>query len=378
MKGCYDNLTACVLDSPNNLLTITFHKQTEDAYHNIFQFLLSALERGELMQGFSITFCGGKKYHLDFDGAVLSDTNAFFRNCAQYPGLHLLMKQYVRTVMRSSHCYSDTGDAEKMVPSGGYAAFALGFGGPEHFDILRDFIRHYDSEHWAAPRNMMYAWIAKYGFTKSTAPVILDFIMSCDDTECRVSKINHEILQSILDYVDENGREDDIFRIFESISDDIEDFKVQMHNAPASDKPLYQRMLKLLSEDDGFETEVDNTAPSQQHFHYPELLNYGIGENPELVFYVLDTLGRLSHHAGFREIITELQSERNNFVSCNFLCVGEIFMLSLVRKPKVSGAAITIMPAIRQIQISSGEQILLRMSYNGDCDAFLRGLPLAI
>lgn len=367
----YDKQTAkCSVDKKNNLLRFDLQIESVHAYRQMLDFLLTALRNGTLKPNFSIELNAEGKSYLGGE-TVSSDTNAFFTGCAKYSELHDSMKEYVHRVVRGFSYYSDTDDAEEQVPSGGYAAFALGFQGIEHSDIVSEFMRHNDSEHAISTRYLAYEWIDKYGFSKNTIPTILDCIRFGNDMRGNAPLLDRETMQAILDYVDDNGVDFEV--VFAGIWDDLETFKTQMDDAPEDDKDLYEIMLAMMGEesDSAEDSPQENSAES---YHFPEDLQYNMGENTDLVFFVLNTIDRLNSNSKFQKIVWAFQNERNVFTACSIQQLGNVFVLALIRKAGKDGSVVTIMPDLRQMQISHNTKVALRLNLNKTCCAFLEEL----
>jgi len=231
----------CVAKSSENEMYFNVKNECSDAYKSMLEFLIK-----QLKDGFSHKYCielvaNEKNYLPDL---AKTDTNSFFTNCAKYTELTALMREYFHVALLEYSNYTDTYDAEEIVPCGGYAAFALGMASSDNFDIVSKFMAKHDSEHIISPRYFVYNFINFYGWSTKTVTVFCDCIYGANNVFEEAKNLSDEVLEGILAHVKEkNLKNYGIERLVNGIWNDFEE---EQENASGKAIDIFNELANMM------------------------------------------------------------------------------------------------------------------------------------
>lgn len=165
----------CIANDIDKVVDFKIKEESEEAYKAMLEFLVKLMQE-DFPNEYSIKFNSKVKEFLPIPGLKNTKASQFWNNCAQYPALFPLMKEYVRTVMTPFDYYSDASD-EQSVPVGGYATFALGLADAANSDIVEEFMAQNDDEHSITPSYFIGAYIQKFGVTLQNLGTLLTCLL---------------------------------------------------------------------------------------------------------------------------------------------------------------------------------------------------------
>ena len=174
-----DKLVTCTANDIDKTVDFKIKEESEEAYRAMVQFLIALMQQ-KFPEEYTIKFNSKVKEFLPIPDLKKTKASQFWNNCAKYPALFPLMKDYVRTVMNPYNYYSDASD-EEAVPVGGYAVFALGLADASNTDIVKEFMDQNDSEHSISPSWFVGEYIDKFGVTRDNAAAVISCIINSND-----------------------------------------------------------------------------------------------------------------------------------------------------------------------------------------------------
>ena len=163
-----DEYISCKANDMERVVCIKFVNTSQQAFGVAVKFIMALLSHG-FPASYRIECKPRSK-------AYSTGTEQFWRMCAQYPGLHPLMRDYVMGFMIDGAYYVDTG-GEDAVPVGGYAAHALALADVDNSDVVEWFMQNVDSEHVLLSDELAEGYIEKYGVTEENAGAVVACIV---------------------------------------------------------------------------------------------------------------------------------------------------------------------------------------------------------
>ena len=161
-----DDLVTCTANDVEKTINLKLKEESEGAYRAMIEYILRLINAG-FPRNYTIKFNSKEKTYIH--GIEKTKAQVFWNNCARYPALWPLMKEYVRTVHDPLEYYSDA----EGVPLGGYAMFALGLADASNSDIVEEFMRENDEEHSDAPNYFVLAYVEKFGIHAGNAKTVV-------------------------------------------------------------------------------------------------------------------------------------------------------------------------------------------------------------
>jgi len=227
----------CTVNTPESKIIFTVKNECQNAYEAMLEFLINQIKSG-FSRKYAIELESDKKDYLP--DVARTDTNSFFANCGKYSGLFPLLREYFKIALKEWTDYTDTYDAEEIMPCGGYAAFTLGLANSENFDIVSEFMQNHDSEHIIAPRYLVYHLIDNYGWSENTVNVFCDCVYYGNNVFAEAKNLSEEVLDGILTYAKEHNFKN---HQTEMLANGIwEDFEDEMEKATGKAAEIFSQL----------------------------------------------------------------------------------------------------------------------------------------
>jgi len=248
-----DKYVTCLGNDIDKVIDLKIKEECEEAYKAMIEFIIHLIKAG-FPNEYSIKFNSKIKEFLPIPDLKKTKANIFWNNCAKYPALYPLMKEYVLTIMDPYDYYSDA-DSEEAVPVGGYAVFALGLADISNGDIVQKFMEQNDSEHSITPSWFVGEYIDKFGITSENIPVVIACLINSNNHGYKGSNFdglnNPDILRKFVEELESSEISSySIYEIIESIwgSEDVLEEAITM--AEEVNQPYLQKILTLSEDDD--------------------------------------------------------------------------------------------------------------------------------
>ena len=248
-----DKYVTCFGNDIDKIIDLKIKEECEEAYKTMIEFIIRLIKAG-FPNEYSIKFNSKIKEFLPIPDLKKTKANIFWNNCAKYPALYPLMKEYVLTIMDPYDYYSDA-DSEEAVPVGGYAVFALGLADISNRDIVQKFMEQNDSEHSITPSWFVGEYIDKFGITSENIPVVIACLINSNNHGYKGSNFdglnNPDILRKFVEELESSEISSySIYEIIESIwgSEDVLEEAITM--AEEANQPYLQKILTLSEDDD--------------------------------------------------------------------------------------------------------------------------------
>lgn len=219
----------------------------------MIEFIIKLIKAG-FPNEYTIKFNSKVKEFLPIPDLKKTKANNFWNNCAKYPALSPLMKEYVLTIMDSYDYYSDA-DSEEAVPVGGYAVFALGPADISNGDIVQEFMEQNDSEHSISPSWFVGEYIDKFGITSENIPVVIACLTNSNNHGYKGNNFdglnNTDILKKFVEELENSEISSySIYEIIENIWIDEDGLEEAITTAEEVNQQYLQRILELSEEED--------------------------------------------------------------------------------------------------------------------------------
>lgn len=246
-----DKYVTCLGNDIDKIIDLKIKEECEEAYRAMIEFIIRLIKAG-FPNEYSIKFNSKVKEFLPIPDLKKTKTNIFWNNCAKYPALYPLMKEYVNTIMDSYDYYGDA-DSEEAVPVGGYAVFALGLADISNGDIVQKFMEQNDSEHSISPSWFVGEYIDKFGITSKNIPVVIACLINSNNHGYKGSNFdglnNPDILSKFVEELKNSEISSySVYEIIESIWGGENELKKAIKEANKVNQQYLQKILTL-SED---------------------------------------------------------------------------------------------------------------------------------
>lgn len=243
----------CLGNDIDKVIDLKIKEECEEAYKSMVEFIIKLIKAG-FPNEYSIKFNSKVKEFLPIPDLKKTKANTFWNNCAKYPALYPLMKEYAHTIMDSYDYYSDA-DCEQAVPVGGYAVFALGLADISNSDIVQEFMEQNDSEHSISPSWFVGEYIDKFGITSENIPTVIACLTNSNNHGYKGSNFtglnNPDILKKFVEELENSEISSySVYEIIESIWDDEDGLKEAISTAEEVNQQYLQKILELSEEDD--------------------------------------------------------------------------------------------------------------------------------
>lgn len=246
-----DKYVTCLGNDIDKVIDLKIKEECEEAYKAMIEFIIRLIKAG-FPNEYSIKFNSKVKEFLPIPDLKKTKANNFWNNCAKYPALYPLMKEYADTIMDSYDYYSDA-DSEEAVPVGGYAVFALGLADISNGDIVQKFMEQNDSEHSISPSWFVGEYIDKFGITPENIPVVIACLTNSNNHGYKGSNFaglnNTDILSKFVEELENSEISSySIYELIESIWGGEDELKEVIDEASRANQEYLQKILAL-SED---------------------------------------------------------------------------------------------------------------------------------
>ena len=239
-----DKNVTCSANDIEGIIGLKIKNENEEAYRSIILYIINLIKHDFLNEYRIKTKFNKEEYS--------SATEYFWSQCAEYPSLWPLMKEYVEVNDDRYSYYNDDTD-EYSVPVGGYAMFALGRASEENKDIVESFIDNCDEEHAVSVREYAGEYINQYGLNKDNIPVITICLQKARSKEGYSKVIESlediELLKAFVAYMEERSDEgeDEIYisEIIERLWEDEDSLREFMEEKSSEYKLYYEKILEL-------------------------------------------------------------------------------------------------------------------------------------
>lgn len=248
-----DKYVTCLGNDIDKVIDLKIKEESEEAYRAMIEFIIRLIKAG-FPDEYKIKFNSKVKEFLPIFDLKDTKANMFWNNCAKYPGLYSLMKEYVVTIMNPYNYYSDA-DSEEAVPVGGYAVFALGLADISNGDIVEKFMEQNDSEHSISASWFVGEYIDKFGITYDNIPVVITCLINSNDCGYKGSNFSGlENLDILKRFVEELENRDissySVYTIIESIWGNREELEKSIKQADKAKEKYLKKILRLSFDDD--------------------------------------------------------------------------------------------------------------------------------
>lgn len=246
-----DKYVTCLGNDIDKVIDLKIKEECEEAYKAMIEFIIRLIKAG-FPNEYSIKFNSKVKEFLPIPDLKKTKANIFWNNCAKYPALYPLMKEYADTIMDSYDYYSDA-DSEEAVPVGGYAVFALGLADISNGDIVQKFMEQNDSEHSISPSWFVGEYIDKFGITPENIPVVISCLTNSNNHGYKGDNFaglnNTDILSKFVEELENSEISSySIYELIESIWGGEDELKEVIDEASRANQEYLQKILAL-SED---------------------------------------------------------------------------------------------------------------------------------
>lgn len=246
-----DKYVTCLGNDIDKVIDLKIKEECEEAYKAMIEFIIRLIKAG-FPNEYSIKFNSKVKEFLPIPDLKKTKANIFWNNCAKYPALYPLMKEYADTIMDSYDYYSDA-DSEEAVPVGGYAVFALGLADISNGDIVQKFMEQNDSEHSISPSWFVGEYIDKFGITPENIPVVIACLTNSNNHGYKGDNFaglnNTDILSKFVEELENSEISSySIYELIESIWGGEDELKEVIDEASRANQEYLQKILAL-SED---------------------------------------------------------------------------------------------------------------------------------
>lgn len=246
-----DKYVTCLGNDIDKVIDLKIKEECEEAYKAMIEFIIRLIKAG-FPNEYSIKFNSKVKEFLPIPDLKKTKANNFWNNCAKYPALYPLMKEYADTIMDSYDYYSDA-DSEEAVPVGGYAVFALGLADISNGDIVQKFMEQNDSEHSISPSWFVGEYIDKFGITPENIPVVIACLTNSNNHGYKGDNFaglnNTDILSKFVEELENSEISSySIYELIESIWGGEDELKEVIDEASRANQEYLQKILAL-SED---------------------------------------------------------------------------------------------------------------------------------
>ena len=246
-----DKYVTCLGNDIDKVIDLKIKEECEEAYKAMIEFIIRLIKAG-FPNEYSIKFNSKVKEFLPIPDLKKTKANIFWNNCAKYPALYPLMKEYADTIMDSYDYYSDA-DSEEAVPVGGYAVFALGLADISNGDIVQKFMEQNDSEHSISPSWFVGEYIDKFGITPENIPVVIACLTNSNNHGYKGDNFaglnNTDILSKFVEELENSEISSySIYELIESIWGGEDELKEVIDEASSANQEYLQKILAL-SED---------------------------------------------------------------------------------------------------------------------------------
>lgn len=243
----------CLGNDIDKVIDLKIKEECEEAYKSMIEFIIKLIKAG-FPNEYTIKFNSKIKEFLPIPDLKKTKANNFWNNCAKYPALYPLMKEYARTIMDSYDYYSDA-DCEEAVPVGGYAVFALGLADISNGDIVQEFMEQNDSEHSISPSWFVGEYIDKFGITSENIPVVIACLTNSNNHGYKGNNFdglnNTDILKKFVEELENSEISSySIYEIIENIWIDEDGLEEAITTAEEVNQQYLQRILELSEEED--------------------------------------------------------------------------------------------------------------------------------
>ena len=246
-----DKYVTCLGNDIDKVIDLKIKEECEEAYKAMIEFIIRLIKAG-FPNEYSIKFNSKVKEFLPIPDLKKTKANIFWNNCAKYPALYPLMKEYADTIMDSYDYYSDA-DSEEAVPVGGYAVFALGLADISNGDIVQKFMEQNDSEPSISPSWFVGEYIDKFGITPENIPVVIACLTNSNNHGYKGDNFaglnNTDILSKFVEELENSEISSySIYELIESIWGGEDELKEVIDEASRANQEYLQKILAL-SED---------------------------------------------------------------------------------------------------------------------------------
>ncbi|WP_294665985.1 DUF6138 family protein [uncultured Fusobacterium sp.] len=248
-----DKYVTCLGNDIDKVIDLKIKEECEEAYKAMIEFIIRLIKAG-FPNEYSIKFNSKVKEFLPIPDLKKTKANIFWNNCAKYPALYPLMKEYADTIMDSYDYYSDA-DSEEAVPVGGYAVFALGLADISNGDIVQKFMEQNDSEHSISPSWFVGEYIDKFGITPENIPVVIACLTNSNNHGYKGDNFaglnNTDILSKFVEELENSEISSySIYELIESIWGGEDELKEVIDEASRANQEYLQKILELSEEDE--------------------------------------------------------------------------------------------------------------------------------
>ncbi|MCX7290215.1 DUF6138 family protein [Janthinobacterium sp.] len=160
-------------------ITIAIAREEADAYAQALAFITHLLNSG-FPKSYQIKLKSKVKTYLPIKGLAKSDTHRFFANALAHASLQPQLEAYARAAIEQFEFYADT-EGEKNCMPGSYAVFGLGLLDARHFPLVQHYMAQVDEEHQSVQDQFTTAFVATFGVTTATIPVLTACLRVCTD-----------------------------------------------------------------------------------------------------------------------------------------------------------------------------------------------------
>ncbi len=162
----------CTANDVFAIFTVKIKVENAESYKKALDFMCGLLLKG-FPKSYRIKYSSKVKTALPIKGIKKTATQQFFVDAMAYATLWPTIAAYAQLAMVEFEWYEDAEDEHCAMP-GTYAALGLALKDERYFPLVSQYFSTLDEEHQSVHSHFIHPFIAQWGVTKTTIPVLID------------------------------------------------------------------------------------------------------------------------------------------------------------------------------------------------------------